>query len=151
MKNDLILDIALERILDLEEDWQKSRKQTRLITGHTYAQNLSIIRKRAGKETNSLLDLMLVDMPEELRSFIDTNYPHLCLPIQSFKITSAFDINSFVKLERIKRKKPLRHFGKHYLSILRLEKYAKKKTSLNLLVKICSGLNFKLELVDETI
>jgi hypothetical protein len=150
MKSDLLLDMALERILDLEDSWQEKRKHTRIIVGHTFAQNLKIIRERGDRETNNLLNLMLVDMPLELRKFIDEHHPALCLPVEDFVIDESFNIGSFLKLERMKRKKALSFFGKHYWSLKRIERSTqKRKVSVKMLIRLLDKLNFKLVLEEE--
>jgi hypothetical protein len=155
MKDDLIVDMALERLLgnsdSLEESWQEKRKHTRTIVGHTYAQNLRIVRERGSRETNNLLNLMLVDMPEELRKFIDEFYPELCLPVEDFRLDHNFNAGSFIKLERLKRKKPLAYFGKYYWSVKRMEKsHAPRKVSLKMLIRLLEKLNFRLVIEEET-
>lgn len=154
MKNDLLLDMALERLLgnegSLEDTWLETRKHTRTIVGHTFALNLKIIREHGDKETNSLLNLMLVDMPEGLRKFIDEFYPDLCLPIQDFIIDDEFEIGAFMKLERLKRKKTLISFGRYYWSLKRIERSTqKRKVSLKMLIRLLDKLNFRLVLEEE--
>lgn len=150
MKSDLLLDMALERVLDLEDSWQEKRKHTRIIVGHTFAQNLRIIRERGDRETNNLLNLMLVDMPLELRKFIDEFYPALCLPVEDFSLEADFNAGSFIKLERMKRKKPLAFFGKYYWSVKRMEKsQQRRKVSLKMLTRLLEKLNFKLVIEED--
>lgn len=145
MKNDFLLEKALERILDLEDTWQEKRKHTRIIVGHTYAQNLRIIRERGGKEINEDLDLMLINMPLELRKFIDTYYPTICLPVEDIVIGKDFDFAKFFRLERMKRKKSLRQFDKLFASAHRAEKN-KTKHMINTFVKLLGRIGFKVVL-----
>lgn len=145
MKNDLLLEKALDRILELEDSWQEKRKHTRIIVGHTYAQTLRIIRERGGKEVNEDLDLMLIDMPLELRKFIDTYYPTICLPVADIVIGKDFDFGKLFRLERIKRKKGLRQFGKLRSSAHRAEK-TNTKFMLTTFVKLLGRIGFKVVL-----
>lgn len=142
MKNDLLLNLALERIEALEESWQGKRKHTRIIVGHTYAQNLRIIRERGDKETNNLLNLMLLGMPLELRKFIDSYYPTICLPVDNIVIDAEFNFAEFFRLERIKRKKTYSHFGSLDTTAFRSERF-RKKYMLNSVVKLLARLGFK--------
>lgn len=143
MKNDLLLNCALERILDLEETWQKQRKHTRIIVGHTYAQNLQIIRDRGDAEINELLNLMLLGMPAELRRFIDSYYPTLCLPVEDFIIGADFNFSEFFRLESMKRKKRFLNFGKMRATAYRAMK-PKKKIMLNTAIKLLNNIGFKI-------
>lgn len=134
------VEIALERLEELEDAWIDSRRELRKIIANSYASNMQIVREFGSKETNSQLDEYLVGLPVELKYFIDN-----CFFFEPVIIDENFSISDFLLKQRQNYLLERKDFDCSF-SVTAYENQQREKIGMKNFLMILGKLNLQLEL-----